>query len=179
MTIPVVRGNIYIYFCSIFIKSYPNIPNFSKSQKYQILTNFKKFFSFKSAQLFLFGWVKEVKAVIKDRDLTDSKSIQLGREFTEGKARQQVDFFLDTSPITTPEALLEHLLAAFASGEDEAAIKSEFYGREQFSKESEDDFTEALQLLSRKILMVNPNFRAECNSALINQFASSLHDNIM
>ena len=46
------------------------------------------------AQLFLFGWVKEVKAVIKDRDLTDSESIQLIREFTEGKARQQVDFFL-------------------------------------------------------------------------------------
>ena len=132
-----------------------------------------------SAQLFLFGWVKEVKAVIKDRDLTESKSIQLVREFTEGKARQQVDFFLDTSPITTPEALLEHLLAAFTSGEDEAVIKTEFYGREQFSKESEDDFTEALQLLSRKILMVNPNFRAECNSALINQFTSSLCDDIM
>ena len=132
-----------------------------------------------SAQLFLFGWVKEVKAVIKDRDLTDSESIQLVREFTEGKAQQQVDFFLDTSPITTPEALLEHLLAALASGEDEAAIKSEFYGREQFSKESEDDFTEALQLLSRKILMVNPNFRAECNSSLINQFASGVRDNIM
>ena len=39
-----------------------------------------------SAQLFLFGWVKEVKAIIKDRDLTDSESIQLVREFTEGKA---------------------------------------------------------------------------------------------
>ena len=39
-----------------------------------------------SAQLFLFSWVKEVKAVIKDRDLTDSKSIQLVMEFTEGKA---------------------------------------------------------------------------------------------
>ena len=93
--------------------------------------------------------------------------------------RQQVDFFLDTSPVTTSEALLEHLLAAFASGEDETVIKLEFYGREQFSKESEDDFAEAVQLLSRKILMVNPNFRAECNSALINQFANGLRDNIM
>ena len=81
--------------------------------------------------------------------------------------------------MTTAEALLEHLLAAIASGENEAAIKSEFYRREQFSKESKDDFAEALQLLSRKILMVNPNFRAECNSALINQFASGLHDDIM
>ena len=138
-----------------------------------------KFGTSPSAQLFLFSWVKEVKAVIKDRDLTDSKSIQLVREFTEGKAQQQVDFFLEASPTTTPEALLEHLLAAFTSGEDKAGIISEFYGREQFSKESEDDFAEALQLLSRKILMVKSNFRAECNSALINQFASGLHDNIM
>ena len=78
----------------------------------------------------------------------ESESVQLVREFTEVKARQQVDFFLDTSPVTTSEALLEHLLAAFASGEDKAEIKSEFYGRDQFSKESEDDFAEALQLLS-------------------------------
>ena len=77
--------------------------------------------------------------------------------------------------MTTAEALLEHLLAAFASAEDKAVIKSEFYVREQLSKESEDDFAEALQLL----LMVNPNFRAECNSALINQFTSGLHDDIM
>ena len=123
--------------------------------------------------------MKEVRSVIKDRDLTESESVQLIREFTEGKVRQQVDFFLDTSPVTTAEALLEHLLAAFASGEDKAAIKSKFYGKEQLSKESEDDFAEALQLLSRKILMVNPNFRAECNSTLINQFASGLYDDIM
>ena len=42
-----------------------------------------------------------------------------------------------------------------------------------------NDFTEAIQLLSRKILMVNPNFKAEYNSALINQFMSGLHDDIM
>ena len=81
--------------------------------------------------------------------------------------------------MTTAESLLEHLLAAFASGKDKAVIKSEFYGTEQLSKESEDDFAEALKLFSREILMVNPNFRAECNSALINQFASGLHDDIM
>ena len=62
-----------------------------------------------SAQLFFLGWVKELKAIIKDLDLTDSESIQLVREFTESKARQQVDFYLDTSPIQNVEGLLEHL----------------------------------------------------------------------
>ena len=32
-----------------------------------------------SAKLLLFGWVKEVRSVIKDRDLTESESIQLVR----------------------------------------------------------------------------------------------------
>ena len=132
-----------------------------------------------SAQLFFSGWVKEFRSIIKDRDLTDSESIQLAREFTEGKARQQVDFYLDTNPIQNVQGLLEHLTAAFSSGEDEAGIKSEFYSREQLVKESEDDFAEALQILARKILIINPNFQSECNTALINQFASGLRDDIM
>ena len=132
-----------------------------------------------STQLFFSGWVKELKAIIKDRDLTDSESIQLVREFTESKARQQVDFYLDTSPIQNVIGLLEHLTAAFSSGEGEAGIKSEFYSREQLPKETEDDFVEALQILACKILIINPNFQSECNSALINQFASGLRDDIM
>ena len=90
-----------------------------------------------------------------------------------------MDFYLDTSPIQNVEGLLEHLTAAFSSGEDEAGIKSEFYSREQLPKETEDDFAEALQILARKILIINPNFQSECNSALINQFASGLRDDIM
>ena len=58
-----------------------------------------------SAQLFFSGWVKELKAIIKDCDLRDSESIQLVREFTESKARQQVDFYLDTSPTQNIEGL--------------------------------------------------------------------------
>ena len=132
-----------------------------------------------SAQLFFSGWVKEFKSIIKDRDLTDSEGIQLAREFTEGKVRQQVDFYLDTNPVQNIQGLIEHLTAAFSSGEDEAGIKSEFYSREQLVKESEDDFVEALQILARKILIINPNFQTECNTALINQFASGLRDDIM
>ena len=41
-----------------------------------------------SAHLFLTGWVKEVRATIKDCELSESKGVQLIREFTESKARQ-------------------------------------------------------------------------------------------
>ena len=132
-----------------------------------------------SAHLFLTGWVKEVRATIKDRELSESEGVQLIREFTESKARQQVDFFMDLNPIPTIEGVLDHLTAAFSTGEDESAIKSEFYSRKQLSRETEDDYAEVLQLLARKILIINPGFQTECNSALVYQFANGIRDDII
>ena len=111
-----------------------------------------------STHLFLTGWVKEVRATIKDRELSDSEGVQLIREFTESKTRQQVDFFKDLNPIPTVEGVLDHLVTAFSTGEDESVIKSEFYSRKQLTRESEDDYVEVLQLLARKILIMNPGF---------------------
>ena len=56
-----------------------------------------------SANLFLTGWVKEVRATIKDRELSESEGVQLIREFTGSKARQQVDFYMDLNPIPSIE----------------------------------------------------------------------------
>ena len=50
------------------------------------------------AQLFLFCWVKEVRSVIKDRDFMESESVQLVREFTKGKVRQQVGLLSGHKP---------------------------------------------------------------------------------
>ena len=132
-----------------------------------------------SAHLFLTGWVKEVRATIKDRELSESEGVQLIREFTESKARQQVDFFMDLNPIPTVEGVLDHLISAFSMGEDESSIKSEFYSRKQLSRETEDDYAEVLQLLARKILIINPGFQSECNNALIHQFANGIRDDII
>ena len=132
-----------------------------------------------SAQLFITGWIKEVCTVICDRQLTDEEGVQLIREFTESKARQQVDFYLDMTPNPTIEGVLDHLISAFSSGEDESSIKSEFYSCKQLAHESEDDYAEILQILARKIMIVNPAFQAECNGALIHQFANGLHDDII
>ena len=113
--------------------------------------------------------------MIRDRNLSDPEGVQLIREFTESKARQLVDFFLDMNPNPTTEGVLDHLIAVFSSGEDELSIKSEFYLRKQLAQESEDDYVEVLQILARKIIIANPAFQAECNGALIHQFANRLH----
>ena len=132
-----------------------------------------------SAQLFITGWIKEVRVVICDRTLSDEGGVQLIREFTESKARQQVDFYLDMTPNPTTEGVLDHLVSAFSSGEDESSIKSEFYSRKQLARESEDDYAEILQILARKIMIADPAFQAECNGALIHQFTNGLCDDII
>ena len=132
-----------------------------------------------SAQLFITGWIKEVRTVIRDRTLSDQQGVQLIREFTELKARQQVDFYLDMTPNPTTEGVLDHLIAAFSSGEDESSIKSEFYSRKQLARESEDDYVEILQILAWKIMIANPAFQAECNGTLIHQFANGLCNDII
>ena len=48
-----------------------------------------------------------------------------------------------------------------------------------FSKKFEDDYAEVLQLLARKILIINPGFQTECNSALVYQFANGIRDDII
>ena len=131
-----------------------------------------------SANLFLTSWLADVRAHIRDRELTETEGIQLVREFTEGKARQQVDFYLDTNLAPSLEKLLEHLTSVFTTSEDEATIKSDFYSRKQGSRESEDDFADSLQMLSRKIILVQPGFREEANKALIHQFANGLKDEV-
>ena len=132
-----------------------------------------------SAQLFITGWIKEVQAVIRDRTLSDQEGVQLICEFMESKARQQVNFYLDMTPNPTTEGVLDHLVSAFSSGEDESSIKSEFYSRKQLARESEDDYVEILQILTRKIMIANPAFQAECNGALIHQFTNGLCDDII
>ena len=117
--------------------------------------------------------------VIRDRNLSDSEGVQLIWEFTESKAHQQVDIFMDLNPSPTIEGVLDHLLSTFLSGEDESSIKSEFYSRKQLTQESEDDYAEILQVLARKIMIANPAFQAECNGALIHQFANGLCDDII
>ena len=86
---------------------------------------------------------------------------------------------MDLNLTPTVEGVLEHLVAAFSTGEDESAIKSKFYSRKQLTRESEDDYAAVLQLLARKILIMNPGFQTECNNALVHQFANGIRDDII
>ena len=128
------------------------------------------------ASLFFNSWVKDVRAVILERSMSNAESLQLVKDYTEGKAHQQVEFYIVSTPDPTFEGLINNLRTSFQSGEDEATVKGEFYSRKQFSKESVDDFADVLQLLAHKVLNVDPSFQTFMNKSLCQQLANGLKD---
>ena len=114
--------------------------------------------------------------MIVERSMTNYESLQLVKDYTEGKARAQVEFYLASTTNPTFEGLIQDLAKSFQSGEDEATIKRDFYSRMQLNKESVDDFADVLQLLARKILNVDPSFQVLLNKSLCQQLANGLKD---
>ena len=129
-----------------------------------------------NSSLFFNSWVKDVRAVIAERSMTNYESLQLVKDYSEGKACGQVEFYLVSTTNPTFEGLIQDLAKSFQSGEDEAMIKKDFYSRTQLAKESVDDFADVLQLLARKILNVDPSFQNLLNKSLCQQLANGLKD---
>ena len=129
-----------------------------------------------NASLFFNSWVKDARAVIAERSMSNLESLQFVKDFTEGKARAQVEFYMVSAQNPTFEGLIQDLAKSFQSGEDEATIKRDFYSRMQLNKESVDDFADVLQLLARKILNVDPSFQTLLNKSLCQQLANGLKD---
>ena len=128
------------------------------------------------ASLFFNSWVKDVRAVILERSMSNTELLQLVKDYTEGKAHQQVEFYIVSTPDPTFEGLIDNLRTSFQSEEDKATVKGEFYSCKQFSKESVDDFADVLQLLARKVLNVDPSFQTFMNKSLCQQLANGLKD---
>ena len=128
------------------------------------------------ASLFFNSWVKDVRAVILEQSMSNAESLQLVKDYTEGKAHQQVEFYIVSTPDPTFEGLIDNLRTSFQSREDEAMVKGEFYSHKQFSKESVDDFVDVLQLLARKVLNVDLSFQTFMNKSLCQQLANGLKD---
>ena len=120
------------------------------------------------ASLFFNSWVKDVMAVTQEHAMSNAKALQLMKDYTEGKARQQVEFYIVSTQNPSFEGLIENLKTSFQSGEDEAMVKGEFYSCKQYGKESIDD---VLQLLAHKVLNVDPSFQAFMNKSLCQQLA--------
>ena len=74
------------------------------------------------------------------------------------------------------EDLIEHLWGTFQSGKTLSELISTFYGQSQKAWETEDTFTDHLQVLARKIIVHKPALHLEANQQLKAQYAHKLWD---
>ena len=88
------------------------------------------------ASLFFNSWVKDVRAVILECAMSNTKALQLVKDYTEGKARQQVEFYIMSTQNPSFEGLIDNLKTSFKSREDKAMVKGEFYSRKQYLKKA-------------------------------------------
>ena len=98
------------------------------------------------------SWMQDIECTIKDRNLSTDEAIQLVKEFSEGSAKDNINFYLEITDNPTIEGLFDNLKQVFSTGEDGQQMLAEFYSRTQGSKESVKEFGESLLQIARKIM---------------------------
>ena len=65
--------------------------------------------------------MQDIECVIKDRNLNNEEALQLVKEFSEGCARDNINFYLEVTDSPSVDGLFENLRQVFSSGEDGSA----------------------------------------------------------
>ena len=90
--------------------------------------------TFSRALLVFKSWMQEIQCTIKDRNLNNDESLQLIKEFSEGCACNNINFYLKVMDKPSIDSLFENLRQDFSSGEDRQQMLAEFYSRTQNPK---------------------------------------------
>ena len=98
-----------------------------KIQKFRGSTSSGALLVFKS-------WMQDIERAIKDRNLNNDEALQLVKEFSEGCAHDNINFYLEVMDNPSMDGLFENLRQVFSSGEDGQQMLAEFYSRVQNQK---------------------------------------------
>ena len=129
-----------------------------------------------NAMLVFNSWLKDIKMCIQEQRLSNMEAVQLIKDYTSDNVRGAVEFYLDINSTWKYKALIEHLQTSFETGESFSSLVGDFYSQSQCNKQIEDQFMDELQVLSRNVLSICPQWKAEVNEALKTQFAFRLCD---
>ena len=122
------------------------------------------------------AWMQDIECTIRDRNLNTDEALQLVKEFSEGSAHDNINFYLEVTEKPSIEGLFENLKQVFSSGEDGQQMLTEFYSHRQGSKESVKEFGESLLQITRKIMTTKPEFKADIDNTLKARFADGSKD---
>ena len=122
------------------------------------------------------SWMQDIECAIKDRNLNNDEALQLIKEFSEGCACDNINFYLEVTDKPSVDGLFENLRQVFSSGEDGQQMLAEFYSRVQNPKESVKEFGESILQIARKIMTAKPEFKVDIDNTLKARFADGLRD---
>ena len=122
------------------------------------------------------SWMQDIECAIKDRNLNNDEALQLVKEFSEGCARDNINFYLEVTDKPSVDGLFENLRQVFSSGEDGQQMLAEFYSCVQNPKESVKEFRESILQIARKIMTAKPEFKVDIDNMLKAHFADGLRD---
>ena len=122
------------------------------------------------------SWMQDIECAIKDQNLNNDEVLQLVKEFSEGCARDNINFYLEVTDKPSVDGLFENLRQVFSSGEDGQQMLAEFYSRVQNPKESVKEFGESILQIARKIMTAKPEFKVNIDNTLKARFADGLRD---
>ena len=120
--------------------------------------------------------MQDIECAIKDRNLNNNEVLQVVKEFSEGCACDNINFYLEVTDKPSVDSLFENLQQVFLSGEDSQQMLAEFYSRVQNPKESVKEFGESILQIARKIMMAKPEFKVDIDNTLKAHFTDSLRD---
>ena len=122
------------------------------------------------------SWMQDIECTIKDRNLNTDEAIWLVKEFSEGSAKDNINFYLEIMERPTIEGLFENLKQVFSSGKDGQQMLAEFYSHVQGSKESVKEFGKSFLQIACKIMTAKPEFKANIDNTLKACFVDRLKD---
>ena len=70
------------------------------------------------ALLVLKSWMQDIECAIKDQNLSNDEALQFVKEFSEGCARDNINFYLEVTDKPSMDGLFKNLWQVFSSGED-------------------------------------------------------------
>ena len=118
-----------------------------------------------SGALLMFkSWMQDIECAIKDQNLNNDEALQLIKEFSEGCAHDNINFYLEVMDKPSVDSLFENLRQVFSSGEDGQQMLAEFYSHVQNPKESVKEFGESILQIARKIMMAKPEFKVDIDN---------------
>ena len=107
------------------------------------------------ASLVFQSWLKDIWVYTIECHLSQWEAIQLVKDYTSEQARSEVEYYLGLTPKEEQsfQGLIDHLSLTFQSCETVSSLIADFYNWFQKTRETEDAFTDELQILVRKIVV--------------------------